>query len=224
MARSDTDKKILFGAFVIGLAGTFFTSLSMPQTNSYYLYVVLFVIVYKLRIRLHRFTTQPHTAGRLISFVIFSAVWSLLLILFRGNPAYIGSILKSFLLETIFYLPYFLIWYYLIRLIPFTNLEVFYLAGLGRVLFEGVVTRSLYGPLFLSVNLGAATATVVFILNIITTFTLFGMLTMLPLAIIYPDRNQDQRHSIRQYIVGLIPGFISGLIFALWTEVLESII
>lgn len=215
-------RKLVYILFLIGLLLTLVASLSAPLTNAYYLYVLLFLLFYWQRGRLYQLLGQRakskllHFAG----YLLVSLLWALFLVMTRWQPAFGNRLWQSYIVELGFYLPYFIFWYLLQSRKFFSYKEIFTLAGLSRILFEGTITRSLYVPLALASTHGVAIALIAFILKVIATFYIFGMLTLIPLLVfIREGDNKDKGY--KAYLLGLGTGFAAAVVFIGWVLVLK---
>ncbi|MBL7159225.1 hypothetical protein ISS85_02020 [Candidatus Microgenomates bacterium] len=120
-----------------------------------------------------------------------------------------------------FYLPYFILWLKLINRYQFNFLEVFYLAGLGRLIFDFFITRKILTAA--AVTTSALTAFLVVIVQALITLVLFGALTALPTLYLINQEDKHYNKPLKHYLFGLTTGFLAAGALILWATILKII-
>jgi hypothetical protein len=187
------------------------------------IFPIIFIIFYWQRKRLQDFFQKiknPSMAGAF--FILIGWVWALFLELTAGLSPFHPAPLANYLIGLGFYLPYFSIWLILINRFRFSVLEVFFLSGSSKVLFDILITRKLFKVFSLASS--PISALLVFIAQVILTLVLFGMLTALPALFLKAQDDQEHNKSLKQYLLGLTPNFLTTLVLVIWMIVLKMTI
>jgi hypothetical protein len=129
--------------------------------------------------------------------------------------------LANYLIGLGFYLPYFAIWLIFVKRSQFSILEVFYLSGFAKVLFDIFITHKLLR--FFSLAANPISALLVFLAQIILTLVLFGMLTTLPACFLKTPNNQKHDKPLKHYFIGLTPNFLATGVLIIWVIILKII-
>ncbi len=119
-----------------------------------------------------------------------------------------------------FYLPYFAFWLALIKRYRFSFWETFYLGGLGRLVFDFLITRKIL--ISAAVTTTALAAFLVVIIQALFTLVIFGALTALPGLFLKTSENKGCDKPLKQYLVGLTPHFLAAGVFVVWTIILKA--
>jgi hypothetical protein len=213
--------KILKGTAILFSFVTLVVSLSFPGGNRIYFYLFTFALFYWQSKRLQKFTGRVEGV-RMKTLVFLLTSWagaiflefSLVHLPFSPKPA------ADIFLGVGYYLPYFAIWYVLLRRYRFNFLEIFYLAGFGKLTFDLLITRKLL--IAASVATTILSSWLIFISQALITLVLFGMLTTLP-ALFLPLGENNHNKPARQYLIGLTPSFLAAAVFVIWTIILKAI-
>lgn len=120
-----------------------------------------------------------------------------------------------------FYLPYFAFWLVLVKRYQFTFLEVFCLSGLGRLIFDFLVTHKILTAA--AVTTSALASFLVVVIQTLITFVLFGALTTLPALCLVRQEEKSHEKPLKQYLIGLTPHFLASGVFVIWTIILKVI-
>ena len=185
-------------------------------------FLFVFGIVYWQRKRLQNFFQKiesPKIADAVYIFtgwlgVIFLES-SLKLSPFHPKP------IANYLVGLGFYLPYFIIWLVLIKRYQFTFFEIFYLSGLGRLIFDFLITRKILT--FAAVTTSALAAFLVVTVQALITIVLFGALTTLPTLCLKSPENKNHNKPLKHYFVGLTPNFLATGVFIVWAIILKIV-
>jgi hypothetical protein len=154
-------------------------------------------------------------------FILVGWLEAVLLELILGVSPFHPRPIANYLVGLGFYLPYFAFWLALIRRYQFTLLEVFCLGGLGRLVFDFLVTRKILTAA--AVTTSALAAFLVIIIQSLLTLVLFGALTTLPALLLRTSSNKSHHKPLKQYLLGLTPHFLAAGVFIVWTIILKVI-
>lgn len=127
----------------------------------------------------------------------------------------------NYLIGLGFYLPYFAFWLTLIKRYRFTLWEVFFLGGLGRLIFDFLITRKILTAA--AVTTSVLATFLVVIIQALLTLVIFGALTALPVLLLKTSSNKSHHKPLKQYLLGLTPHFLAAGIFIVWTIILKLI-
>ena len=212
-------EKILQLVVEVGIVLTALFALSVPVPNTIYLFILLYTLGYWQRRRLQGWLRgwvvkrQPRLEGLL--FLLIGWLGGLGLELVLVQLPFHPRLGVDILIGAGFYPAYFLFWYHLVKQQKFNFLEVFYLSGLSRVIFDSLVSRKLF----------VATGLLAFGGRLVATFILFGALTTLPyLFLVAPAAQQRQEHTLREYLVGLTPLFLAAGVLLVWIGLLKGMV
>ena len=186
------------------------------------IFFLVFGIVCWQRKRLQNFFQKienPKISDTL--FILTGWLWAIFLESSLGLSPFHLRPIANYLIGLGFYLPYFVIWLALIKRYKFTFFEIFYLSGLGRFIFDLLITRKL-------ITAAASTtyvlsALLVFFIQAIFIFILSGTLTILPVLYLRSPENKNHDKPLRHYLVGLTPSFLATGVFIVWVIILKIV-
>lgn len=220
--NGQTSEKILYLITILLIIITLVLSLSFPSKNSICLFLLVFGIVYWQRKRLQNFFQKIKSPKAYYAiYVLTGWLWALFLEYSLKLSVFHPKPFVNILIGAGFYLPYFAIWLLLIKRYQFTFFELFYLSGLGRLIFDLLITHKLL--------ISAATATyilsafLIFLLQAIITLVLFGILTTLPALSLVRQEEKHNNKPLKEYLIGLTPNFLATGVFIVWAMILKII-
>jgi len=156
-----------------------------------------------------------------IIFILIGWLVAVLLGLILGIPPFYPKPIANYLVGLGFYLPYFAFWWVVVKRYQFTLLEVFYLGGLGRLIFDFLITRKILTAA--AVTTSTLAAFLVVIIQSLLTLLVFGALTTLPALLLKASANKSHHKPLTQYLAGLTPHFLAAGVFIVWTIILKII-
>lgn len=156
-----------------------------------------------------------------VVFILTGWLGAVLLELVLGLSPFHPKPIANYLVGLGFYLPYFAFWLALIKRYQFTFLEVFCLSGLGRLIFDLLVTRKILTAA--AVTTYPLAAFLVVVVQALLTLIIFGALTALPALFLKTSENKNHNKPLKQYLVGLTPHFLASGVFVIWTIILKVI-
>lgn len=222
MMKSKLSIKALKGITLFSFLVTLLVSLSFPTGNSIYFYLFVFALFYWQRKHLQSFTGRvKNTKVRMLTFLLIGWVGAVLLEFNLVNLPFSPKPLTNIFLGIGYYLPYFALWFILLKRYRFNLLEVFYLSGLSKLLIDALVTKKLFVSFTTASGPGLAIIGVV--LQIIATVAVMGALTTFPMLFLPADSDNKHEKPLKEYLLGLTPGFLAVGIFILWAAMLKII-
>ncbi len=220
--KENLAEKTLYLITIILTITTAVLCLNYPAKNSIYLFLLVFGVAYWQRKRLQNFFQKiknPKIAAAI--FILTGWTWAIFLELNLGRLPFNPKPIADLIIGLGFYLPYFAIWLVLIRRYQFTFFEIFYLSGLGRLIFDFLITRKILTAA--AVTTSTLAAFLVVIIQSLLTLVIFGALTTLPVLYLRSPEGTDHSKPFKQYLLGLTPGFLAGGVFIIWTIILKII-
>lgn len=218
--KNNLSEKALYLITILLIVVTLFLSLSFPVKNSFCLFLLVFGIAYWQRKHLQIFFQKiknPKTCY--LIFILTGWLGAIFLEFSLGISPFHSNRLVNYLVGMGFYLPYFTFWLTFIKRYKFSFFEVFYLSGLGRLIFDLLVTRKLV------VSAAVATSTLsaffIFFIQAVIALTLFGVLTVLPVLYLSEQEEKCRNKPLMEYFVGLATNFLAAGVFVLWTIILK---
>lgn len=222
MMKDNLSTKTLKGIAVFFFLITLIISLSFPVSNSIYLYLFVFALLYWQRKRMQNFTGRvDNLRTKALVFLLIGWFGAVFLEFNLSSLPFSPRPLANIFIGAGYYLPYFILWLILLKRYRFNFLEVFYLSGLSKLLIDALVTQKLFAS-FTSTS-GPGLAVVSVILQIIATVAVMGALTTLPMLLLATEQNSKHEKPLKQYLLGLTPGLVSIGTFILWVTILKSL-
>lgn len=209
--------KILAGLLFIL---TLLFSISAPQANSLYLFLVCFALFYWQKKRLQNLLVRLPKKSHLFTYLIIATFYSTILEITLGRFIFHPRPAISLIVSLGFYLPFFAIWYKLISRFKFSLIEVFYLSGLSGVLFSLLITKQIWAPFAIYGNIKITL--IAFFGRILATLVIYGCLTSLPFHLLFED-NQFVERPAKQSLLALVTTFLALPFFILWTIFLKGL-
>lgn len=220
--RNNLYQKILTGIALFFFLVTLLVSLSFPTGNSIYFYLLIFTLLYWQRRRLQSITSRvKNSKARVLTFLLIGWVGAIFLEFNLAKLPFSPKPLVNIFAGIGYHLPYFAFWYFLLRRYRFNFLEVFYLSGLSRLLFDALITQKLFTSLVSTSGLSLAIISLT--VQIITTIVVMGTLTTVPMLLLSSAQDNKHEKPAKQYLLGLAPGFLAVGIFILWAAVLKFV-
>ncbi|MBL7150888.1 hypothetical protein ISS86_03080 [Candidatus Microgenomates bacterium] len=219
--EKNISEKVLYVATTLLIIATILLCLNYPFRNSIYLFLLVFGTVFWQRKKLQSFFQKIKNQKIIWVFYILAGwIWMIFFEFQLDRLPFNPKPIANLIIGLGFYLPYFALWFKLVKRYQFNFFEVFYLASFGRLFFDLLITRKLlmpavfiFNPLFALIAIFART---------ITTITLFGTLTTLP-SLLLPERKSDYQKSLKQYLIGLTPNFLAAGAFIVWAIILKIV-
>lgn len=220
--KNNLSEKILYLITILLVLATVLLSLVFSPKKGILVFLFLFLLVYWQRKRLENsFQKIKNPKGRWIIYLLTGWLWAIFLEFSLGISPFHPKPVANYLIGLGFYLPYFAIWLMFIKRYQFTFLEIFYLSGFSRLIFDLLITRKLLIAAF--VVSSAFSAFLIFIIQTLVTLVLFGTLTTLPALYLTNQENKNHNKPLKQYLIGLTPGFLAAGVFVLWTIILKIV-
>jgi hypothetical protein len=221
--KNNLSEKILYAITIFLIINTIFLSLIFSLKKGILVFFFLFLLIYWQRKRLQDFL-QKIKNPKVGTIIYLLTGWAGMIFFefqlkslpFHPKP------LADLVVGLGFYLPYFFIWLILIKHYQLSHFEVFYLSGLGRLIFDFLVTRKILTTTAMTTS--ALAAFLVMIAQVFITLVLFGALTTLPVLFLKTPENKNYRKPVEQYLISLTPHFLAGGIFIIWTIILKMIV
>lgn len=220
--EKNPSEKLLYLITTLLIVAVFLLSLSFPFRNSFFLFLLAFALIYWQRRRLQSFFQKIKKPK--ISYAIYILtgwLWAIFLELNLGRLPFNPKPIANLIIGSGFYLPYFAVWLVLIKYYQFSVFEIFYLSGFSKVIFDVLISRKLFRFSFIASN--PLSAFLIFIVQAIVVFVIFGVLTTLPAFFFKSQDGQSHNKPLKQYLIGLTPNFLAGGVFILWTIILKII-
>lgn len=220
--KNKLSEKILCLITILLILVTVLLSLIFFPKKGILVFLLVFSITYWQRKRLQDFFQKIKNpkVGWLV-FVLTAWLWAIFLEFSLELSPFHPKPIANYLIGMGFYLPYFALWLKFIKRYQFTFLEVFYLSGLGRLIFDLLITRKLLiAP---SVATSLVSALLIFTSQTIFMLVLFGMLTTLPALYLKVQENNQHNKPVKEYFIGLTSNLLAAGVFILWTIVLKVI-
>lgn len=220
--KESSSEKILYLVTIFLILATFFLSLIFSPKKGIFVFFFVFLFVYWQRKRWQSFFQKiknPKIAD--VIFILIGWLGAIFLEFSLGISPFHPKPIANYLVGIGFYLPYFAFWLKFIKRYQFTFLEVFYLSGLGRLIFDIFITHKLL--IAASVATSVIGAFLIFFIQTVVTLVLFGALTTLPALYLTNQENKNHNKPLKQYLIGLTPGFLAAGVFVIWTIILKII-
>lgn len=220
--KNNLSEKVLYWVTIFLIITAFFLSLIFSPKKGVLIFLFIFLLIYWQRKRLQKYFQRiknPDAAGAV--FLLIGWIGAIFLEFSLGLSPFHPSPITNYLVGVGFYLPYFIIWLILIKRYQFTIFEIFYLSGLGKLIFDLLITRKLLVSAALATP--AISAFLIFFIQTVVTLVLFGMLTTLPVLCLITQKDKDNDKPLKEYLIGLTPGFLATVVFILWVIILKII-
>lgn len=215
-------EKVLYGITIFLTMATLLLSLIFPTKNSLYLFLLVFGVIYWQRKRFQNlFQRIKKTKITNAIYILTGWLWAIFLEFALGLSPFHPNPIANYLIGIGFYLPYFAIWLICIKRYQFTSLEVFYLSGFGRLIFDFLITRRILTSAIVTTS--SLAAFLVVIIQALSTLVLFGALTTLPTLYLKSPENKDHSKPLKQYLISLTPNFLASGVFIVWTIILKLV-
>lgn len=216
------EKRILGLTTTALILVTFLLSISFPNQNSLYLYLLIFSLIHWQRGRLLKLDKITKGEKSAVAICLLTGwFWAILLEFCLGRLSFHPRPLMNFLVGAGFYLPYFAIWLKLVKKYQFTFFEIFYLSGLAGLIFDALITRKLFIPLATYQN--PTIAFIAIFARAIASVTLFGILTTLPYLYLTTDQKAADQKPLKEYLVGMTPIFFATGALLLWIAFIKLV-
>lgn len=190
--------------------------------NSLTLFFFIFGISYWQRKRLANFYQKiDNRKVRFALYVLTGWIWATFLEYYSGRLLFNPKPIVNLIIGSGFYLPYFAISLRFTNRYQFNFLEIFCLSGLGKLFFDLFISRKLLTPTTTTTN--ALGAFLIFFIQVIFTFLLFGALTTLPTFYLRGQKKEHYDRPIKEYLLGMTPIFCATAAFIVWIIILKII-
>lgn len=219
MKNNLSEKVLYLITLLLFVVGFFLSFVFYPKKS--WLFFFIFLLIYWQRKRLQDFFRKKTLKASWAAFILAGWVGAIFLEFSLEISPFHPKPLANYFIGLGFYLPYFAIWRKFIKDYQYSFFEIFYLSGFGRLVFDLVITRKLLIAAFVTTN--PLSALLVFFSQAVVTLVLFGMLTTLPALCLTGQENKSHSKPLREYLVGLGPGFLAAGVFIVWTIILKAV-
>jgi len=211
--KNNLSEKILRAVTILLILLVFLLSLTFPRQNRIYLFLLVFGFFFWQRKWLQTFFQKLKNPKIALAVFLFTGWLGALFLEFCwGRLPFSPRPITNLIIGLGFYLPYFCLWRKFVDKYKFNFLEIFYLSGLGKLLFDGFITHKLF----------AATGMIAFITRVVATIVLFGSLTTLPIFLI-GEQKSNYHKPTKEYFMGILPTFLAVAAFIAWVIILKII-
>lgn len=219
--KKNLSEKSLYIITTLLIVVTLFLLLVFSSQRSSLIFPIVFVIFYWQRKQLQGFFQKiKNSKIRYAIYILIGWFGGLFLEYGLGRLVFNPKPIANFIIGLGFYLPYFAFWHEFYKRYQFNFLEVFYLSGFGRLVFDLLITRKLFMPAVLIFNPKFALITIIG--RAIAMLTLFGTFTALPFLFL-PEQKSNYHKPLKQYLIGLTPNFLAAGVFIVWAVILKII-
>jgi len=199
-----------------------FLSLVFSPKKGILVFFFLFLLTYWQRKRWQEFFQKiKNPKASWVVYLLTGWLGAIFLEFSLGISPFHPRPIANYLIGLGFYLPYFAFWRLLINHFQFTFLEIFYLGGFGKLLFDSLITRKLLVAASVATN--ALSGLLIFTSQAIVTLILFGALTTIPTLYLASHENKAHNKPLKQYLIGFAPILLATLVFIIWTIILKVI-
>lgn len=220
--KENLPEKILFLITLLLILATVLLSLIFSPKKGVLVFFLAFLLIYWQKKRLQDFFQKiknPKTGW--VIYLLTGWFWAMFLEFSLSISPFRPRPVANHLIGLGFYLPYFALWLKIIKRYRFDFLEIFYLSGFGKVVFDLVITRKLL--IAASVATNALSGLFILASQTIITLVLFGILTTLPALYLEVQEGSKYDKPVKQYLIGLTPNFLASGVFIVWTVILKVI-
>ena len=215
-------EKILHLVTIVLVVATLFLSLVFSPKKGILVFLFLFLLIYWQRKRWPEFFQKiknPKTSW--VIYLLTGWLGAIFLEFSLGISPFHPKPIANYLIGLGFYLPYFAFWRLLINRFQFTFLEIFYLGGFGKLLFDSLITRKLLVAASVATN--ALSSFLIFASQAIVTLVLFGVLTTIPTLYLAGRENKQYNRPLKQYLIGFTSVLLATAVFIIWTIILKAL-